>query len=228
MYFFSIYATLTPTHYFVSRGHIFFGWGEILLHKVESLIMILLCVPLVPLIPLSSGGLAILLWRSHIDNCNNNYGANFSRNHYWICRDNHMLLGIVQPEDGVESNSKGLIWPVDFFVWPQRFEILVHNLLPAPVSLHFYLSASIMRTLIFISDTSENWRSHFISLGSLSDSDWSDDNICFSMNSSGVEPITYSIIALYYCWSSHLPADLYNFLVFPRHQCSYKALFINY
>ena len=36
-----------------------------------------------------------------------------------------------------------------------------------------------------------------------------------------------SIIDFDWCWSSHFPADLYNFLTFSRHMCSYKALLLN-
>ena len=45
---------------------------------------------------------------------------------------------------------------------------------------------------------------------------------------SGVETISASIIALYCSWSSHLPAVLYNFLVFSRNLRLYKALLLNY
>ena len=41
------------------------------------------------------------------------------------------------------------------------------------------------------------------------------------------ETIYASIIALYCCWLSHLPADLYNFLMFSRNICSYRALLFN-
>ena len=47
------------------------------------------------------------------------------------------------------------------------------------------------------------------------------------VNLSGVETSAYSIITLYFCWSSHLPVVLYNFLIFSRHICSYKVLFLN-
>ena len=49
-----------------------------------------------------------------------------------------------------------------------------------------------------------------------------------SVNPSGVETISASIISLNICWSSHLTAFLYNFLVFWRHLCSYRALLLNY
>ena len=34
-----------------------------------------------------------------------------------MCNENNLPLEIEQPEDGVESNCKGLILPVDLFVY---------------------------------------------------------------------------------------------------------------
>ena len=61
----------------------------------------------------------------------------------------------------------------------------------------------------------------------LSGSDWSGDIGILSVNYSGVETIEASKIVLYCCLSSHLPADLFNFLMFFRHICSYRALLLN-
>ena len=36
-----------------------------------------------------------------------------------------------------------------------------------------------------------------------------------------------SIICLSCCWSSYFPSNLYNFMVFSIHMCSYKALLLN-
>ena len=47
-----------------------------------------------------------------------------------------------------------------------------------------------------------------------------------SVNPSGVETISASIIYLNCFWLSHLPACLYNLFVFSRHLCSYIALLL--
>ena len=57
--------------------------------------MILLSESLAYLIPLSYGGLTMLLLSSRTDTFNNNFGDSFySIYHKWICKDNHFLLKI--------------------------------------------------------------------------------------------------------------------------------------
>ena len=47
------------------------------------------------------------------------------------------------------------------------------------------------------------------------------------VNPSGVETIATSRISLNCCWWSHLPSCLYNLLMFLRHMCVKRALFLN-
>ena len=46
------------------------------------------------------------------------------------------------------------------------------------------------------------------------------------VNPSGIETISASRMSLDFCCSSHLPACLYNVLMFSRHLCSYVELFL--
>ena len=48
-----------------------------------------------------------------------------------------------------------------------------------------------------------------------------------SVNPSGVEIISDSIMLFYCCWSSHFPEDLYNLLLFSIHLCSYISQLLN-
>ena len=50
----------------------------------------------------------------------------------------------------------------------------------------------------------------------------------FLLNYLLVDTIAASRMALYCCLLAHFPADLYDFLIFSRHLCSYKSLLLNY
>ena len=69
-----------------------------------------------------------------------------------------------------------------------------------------------------------NKHSDFLALGFLT----GDDIICtfvlLSVNPSGVDSIGSSRISLRFCWSSHLPACWYIFLIFFIHLCSKEDL----
>ena len=56
---------------------IFLSWGGRILHKVESLMMILLSASVASLSPSYSVGITRLLQPSHTDTCNNNFGTSF-------------------------------------------------------------------------------------------------------------------------------------------------------
>ena len=73
----------------------------------------------------------------------------------------------------------------------------------------------------------QNWRSGFLALGFFTVTDWLGDIGLLPVNSSGVETIAVSRIALYCCWSSHFPVVLYSFLMFSRHLCLYITLLLN-
>ena len=79
-----------------------------------------------------------------------------------------------------------------------------------------------------MSNVSVNWRSDFLTKYCFAGTDCPDDIGLFSLNSSGVDTMLASIIDLYFCLSSHFSDNLYNFLMFSRHLCSYKALLLNY
>ena len=60
----------------------------------------------------------------------------------------------------------------------------------------------------------------FIGVGSMG------DIVLLSVNPSVVETIAASRMYFNCCWSSHLPACLYNLLMFSRHLCSYISLLL--
>ena len=73
-----------------------------------------------------------------------------------------------------------------------------HSALTGMVALSVDLSAPILSAVVLclISNILENWWSNFLALGFLESSDWSGDYRLLSVNSSGVETITDSILAL--------------------------------
>ena len=94
---------------------IFLSWGGRILHKVESLMVILFSGYLAYFSPLSSGGLNMLLFNSIIETYNKNFGKK-NCHHQWRCKDNHLLFKIAQTEDDVGSVCKHIPWPVDEFL----------------------------------------------------------------------------------------------------------------
>ena len=110
------------------------------------------------------------------------------------------------------------------------FGLLNHNILPAMIAVHFDSVAHNIRTevLILMSNASEKWWSDFIALGFLKITDWLGDIVLLSVNPSLLETIADLIMSLYYFWSTHFPEDLYNFLMFSRHICSYITQLLNY
>ena len=104
-----------------------------------------------------------------------------------------------------------------------------HNTLHILIDLCFALAGPNLQTavLCLTSHVSENWRSYFLALGLLLDTYGFGVPGILLVHTTGVETIDASIIALYCCRFSRLPAVLYNFLIFPRHLCSYKSLLLN-
>ena len=104
--------------------------------------------------------------------------------------------------------------------------MLDHKEAPLLVALWFILSAHNLRTEIFClaSNSSENLLIDFLLLGFLVMPDVPDAIGVLSVRPSGVETMAASIMALCYCWSSHLTEDLYNFLVFSKKICLWRAL----
>ena len=82
-------------------------------------------------------------------------------------------------------------------------------------------------SLSLTSNNSVNRRSGFLALGFLEVTKGPCDIGLLSVNISGVENISASIIDLYCYWSSYLPGDLYNLLIFSIQICSYIALLLN-
>ena len=102
------------------------------------------------------------------------------------------------------------------FLWPSRFGILYHNILPALIALRFDLAALNRQEAVFglTTNFSENWWSDFLVLGCLTGTDGPDDILLLSVIPSGLDTMLASIIALYCCWSSIFSSDLYIFLLF--------------
>ena len=75
------------------------------------------------------------------------------------CKDNHLLLYIAKPYYDVGSNCKGLFSNIlIYFVWPRRFVIFDHNVLPVLIALRYALAAPNIQiaVLCFTSNVSEN------------------------------------------------------------------------
>ena len=103
------------------------------------------------------------------------------------------------------------------FLCPRLFDIMDINIPPALMNVRFDLSAPNPRITVLVpfSNASENWQSDFFVLGFLTVTDWLVENVLLSVYTSVVDTIATSIMALYYCWSSHLTAYLYNLFIFP-------------
>ena len=104
-----------------------------------------------------------------------------------------------------------------------------HNTLPVLFDLRFPLDAPNLRRAVLCLTLNffENQCRGFIAILFLVDTDGLVSIGLFLVHPSGVETIAAPIIALYCCLSLYLPAVLYNFLKFPSHVCSYKALLLN-
>ena len=57
--------------------------------------------------------------------------------------------------------------------------------------------------------------------------DWLGDIGLMAVNNSWLETIYASRMDFYCCWSSYFSSDLYNFLMFSKHLCSYIELLLN-
>ena len=80
----------------------------------------------------------------------------------------------------------------------------------------FYISHSAKQQFFFTSNSSENWLRDFLALGFFLVPYAPTAIGMFSIFPSVVETMASSKIDLYWCWSSHLPEDLYNFVIFPK------------
>ena len=107
MYAFSRYATLTATNDFVSRGHIMLNhwWLYYYLHPLTPSVH--------PILVESSGSYGVLVKKTTIKTL----VLFFLRLHQWRRKNNNLILGMSQPEDGVESNFEGILWPLDLFLY---------------------------------------------------------------------------------------------------------------
>ena len=97
------------------------------------------------------------------------------------------------------------------------------------IALRFDFEAPNRQTTVFFltSNNALNWRSGFPALVFLVVINGPGGIRLLSVNSSGLETIYASVMALYCCLSSRLPVYLYNFLIFSRHVCLYKGLLLN-
>ena len=108
---------------------------------------------------------------------------NFFGSYYkWTRKDNHLLLDIAQPKDGVEYICRGIIKTVVWTMyghgtleWSTTIYLLV--LFPCILISH---KLTCKNQFIYISNTSENWWSDLLALAFLSDSYWSGENRIFS------------------------------------------------
>ena len=94
------------------------------------------------------------------------------------------------------------------------------------LELRFSRSNSTVISFFVTSKMLVNRHGDFRGLGFLIGVDVMGDIWLLLVNPSGVEIIAASIISFNCCWSSKLPACLYNFLMFSRHLCSYIALLL--
>ena len=106
------------------------------------------------------------------------------------------------------------------------FGILHHNIFPALIHFCFDTAEPTQRlaVLFLTSNTSWNKQSGFIALEFLTVTEGLGDIVLLPVHISIVETIADSRIAFYCYWSSHLPADLNNYLKFSRNLCLYIAL----
>ena len=117
-----------------------------------------------------------------------------------------------------------------FFVRPHLFEIIYHDIFPVLVYFRFYLAAPNLRTSIFCLafNTSNIFWGGFLTLVLFTSTGVLSDIVLLSVRPSVLESIAAPRIALYCSLLSYLPVVLYNFLMSPKHICSYKALILNY
>ena len=118
---------------------------------------------------------------------------------------------------------------IDFLISFSLF-FNTHGVVPHLIVLRFYLSAPTRQVegFFFTSKILVTRHSGFLARGFLSGVDFMGDIVLLSVNHSGLETISASRISLNCCWSSHLPACLYNFLMFSINVCSYRALLLKY
>ena len=114
-------------------------------------------------------------------------------------------------------------------VWLRHFGILDHSILPALIALRFGLASHNRRKAVFglTPNVYLNWRRNFLAIGCFTETFLTDYISLLLVNISVVDTMAISIVALYWCWSSHFSANL-NFFMLSRHLRSYKSQLLNY
>ena len=172
------------------------------------------------LTPPYCGGITMIIYISLTNTCNKRFGTNSGSTWTSIdILDNHLLLGTAKPKYIVKSNCKELFdLLVDFWMSQPLWNTATQKN-SSPDWLVLGVEAQTLRTavLVLTSNVYKNWKSGFIALGFFTVTYWIGGIGLLSVNPSGVDTIDASIMA-FYCWLSyHFQADLYNFLIFPRH-----------
>ena len=108
----------------------------------------------------------------------------------------------------------------------QNIKSYTNNLVSVTTSKKSEILLRMVSSSFFTSIFLVNRHSDFWALGFLVGVDGMGGMGLLLVNPSGVETIAASRISLNCCWSSHLPACLYNLLMFSRHLCSYIALLL--
>ena len=125
-------------------------------------------------------------------------------------------MDTAQPEDVSESICKDQFQHMNCFLWPRHFGILDHSILTDIIALRFYLAAHNQWKAVsgLTSNVYENWRRNLPALGYFIGTYDPYDIGLLAVNHSGVDTMEVSITALYYCYLSHYPANLYIFLCY--------------
>ena len=196
----------------------FFNWGDNSERNVESLIIILFFAYIPSLIPPSTVSLTRLVWSSITDTCSKTFGTSCgSVGPSMFTFRQSLTIGYCTTCGWYIIQLYG-----DFFIWsfifalPFRFFFNSHVVVPYLITLCLDSAYPTRRVAVFFLTPNMLVKIHsgFLSLGFLTGADVMGDMVPSLVNTSGVETIAASGIFLSWCWSSHLPAFLYNFWCF--------------
>ena len=118
------------------------------------------------------------------------------------------------------------VWSAHWFLNALFVFFGVQRLLQTFMALRLDFSATKQRLAVlgWTSNMFVNKHSDFLALGFLTGNDVIFTLGLLSMNNSGVDSISAYRISLRFCWSSHLPACWYIFLILFIHMCSKEDL----
>ena len=107
-------------------------------------------------------------------------------------------------------------------ICPLRWQTIDHKALPVRIFFIFVLKYPNLQTagFGFTFNSANNLPSDFFTIGFFSVINVITSVGMLSARPLGVDTISASRIALYRCWFSHFPADLYNLFIFSKNMCS--------